>query len=185
MSLSAQYTFILILYFAGLLFLGFWFNRKIKTRKDYFIAKGKLGPATIGFSFSATQMSGSSYMGAVGTEKVLGYNFAPAGVSSAATPWFSYILLGNRLRRIASRMRCVTIADVFEALTAADRPYKKAKTLSEALKIMSFMRKDQHIDPVLFDLLLTSGIFSDYAKRFLRKEQIDEFDISQFMSKAA
>ncbi len=89
------------------------------------------------------------------------------------------------IEEMSVKARILAIADVFEALTAADRPYKKAKTLSEALKIMSFMRKDQHIDPVLFDLLLSSGIFSDYAKRFLRKEQIDDFDISQFMSKAA
>jgi len=89
------------------------------------------------------------------------------------------------VEKMSVKARILAIADVFEALTAADRPYKKAKTLSEALKIMSFMRKDQHIDPVLFDLLLSSGIFSDYAKRFLRKEQIDDFDISQFMSKAA
>ena len=60
-------------------------------------------------------MSGSSYMGAVGTEKILGYNFTPAAVSSAAAPWFSYILLGSKLRRIAGKVRCVTIADVFEA----------------------------------------------------------------------
>jgi SSS family transporter len=104
-----------VIYFAGLLFLGVWFNRKVRSKKDYFIAKGKLGPATVGFSFSATQMSGSSYMGAVGTEKLLGYNFAPAAVSSAAAPWFSYILLGSKLRRIAAKIRCVTIADVFEA----------------------------------------------------------------------
>jgi hypothetical protein len=43
--------------------------------------------------------------------------------------------------------RMMAIADVFEALTAADRPYKKAKKLSEAVKIMSFMKRDQHIDP--------------------------------------
>jgi SSS family transporter len=98
-----------------MLALGVWFNRKVQSKKDYFIAKGKLGPATIGFSFSATQMSGSSYMGAVGTEKILGYNFSPAAVSSASAPWFSYILLGSKLRRIASKIRCVTIADVFEA----------------------------------------------------------------------
>ena len=69
-----------------MLSLGFWFNRKVRSKKDYFIAKGKLGPATVGFSFSATQMSGSTYMGAVGTEKILGYNFSPAAVSSAAVP---------------------------------------------------------------------------------------------------
>lgn len=95
--------------------LGFRFSRKVKSSKDYFIAKGKLGPATVGFSFSATQMSGSTYMGAVGTEKILGYNFTPAAVSSAAAPWFSYILLGNRLRKIAGRIKSVTIADIFEA----------------------------------------------------------------------
>src|SRR3546814_7820693 len=45
--------------------------------------------------------------------------------------------------------RIMAIADVFEALTAADRPYKTAKKLSEALKIMSFMNQDNHLDPAL------------------------------------
>lgn len=115
MTLTAQYLLILVVYFVGMLFLGAWFNRRVRSKRDYFIARGKLGPATIGFSFSATQMSGSSYMGAVGTEKVLGYNFSPAAVSSAAAPWFSYILMGRRLRRVAGRIKSVTIADVFEA----------------------------------------------------------------------
>ncbi len=115
MSLSLQYIIILGAYFLGMLVLGFWFNRRVKSKKDYFIARGKLGAATVGFSFSATQMSGSTYMGAVGTEKELGYNFSPAAVASAAAPWFSYILLGSRLRRIASRIKSVTIVDIFEA----------------------------------------------------------------------
>jgi SSS family transporter len=115
LSVAIQYTLIVVVYFLGMLCLGVWFNRRVQSKKDYFIAKGKLGPATVGFSFSATQMSGSSYMGAVGTEKILGYNFAPAGVSSASAPWFSYVLLGSKLRKIAGKIRCVTIADVFEA----------------------------------------------------------------------
>ena len=115
MSLSLQYAILLGIYFLAMLGLGFRFSRKVKSSKDYFIAKGKLGPATVGFSFSATQMSGSTYMGAVGLEKILGYNFTPAAVSSAAAPWFSYILLGNRLRKIAGRIKSVTIADIFEA----------------------------------------------------------------------
>ena len=115
MSLTLQYTLILCLYFAGMLILGLWFNRRVKSDKDYFIARGKLGSATVGFSFSATQMSGSTYMGAVGTEKILGYNFTPAAVSSAAAPWFSYILVGDRMRKVASRIKSVTIADIFEA----------------------------------------------------------------------
>ncbi len=115
MNLSTQYLIILSLYFFLMLCLGFWFNKKVRSKKDYFIARGKLGPATVGFSFSATQMSGSTYMGAVGTEKVLGYNFTPAAVSSAAAPWFSYILLGRRLRKIASRTKSITLVDIFEA----------------------------------------------------------------------
>ena len=77
--------------------------------------------------------------------------------------------------------RIMAIADVFEALTAADRPYKKAKTLSEAVKIMGFMKKDHHLDPQLLDLFLTSGVWRDYARRFLAPEQIDEPDIASVL----
>ena len=79
-------------------------------------------------------------------------------------------------------MRIMAIADVFEALTASDRPYKKAKTLSESVKILSFMKKDRHIDPVLFDLFLTSGVYQRYAERFLKTEQIDEVDVRQYLA---
>jgi len=81
--------------------------------------------------------------------------------------------------------RITAIADIFEALTAPDRPYKKAKTLSESVKILSFFKKDGHIDPDLFDLFLTSGIYRRYAERFLLPEQIDEVDISQFVTPPA
>ncbi|CAA7612248.1 HD family phosphohydrolase [Magnetospirillum sp. SS-4] len=81
--------------------------------------------------------------------------------------------------------RIMAIADIFEALTAADRPYKKPKTLSDSLKIMSFMVKDQHIDPDLWRLFLTSGIWKDYAEKYLRPEQVDEVDIDKYMPKPA
>ncbi len=115
MSLTTQYTLILAVYFAVLLSGSAWVNRRLRSSKDYFIARGKLGPATIGFSFSATQMSGSSYMGAIGSERLIGYGFSPGGVSSAAAPWFAYVLMGSRLRRVASRLDCTTLVDVFEA----------------------------------------------------------------------
>ena len=83
---------------------------------------------------------------------------------------------------ISVKARILAIADIFEALTAADRPYKKSKTLSEALKIMSFMRNDKHIDTELFDLFLTSGVYAKYAKWNLKPEQIDAVDISQYLS---
>jgi len=77
--------------------------------------------------------------------------------------------------------RIMAIADVFEALTASDRPYKKAKKLSEAVKIMSFMNKDAHVDPDLFDLFLKSGVHVRYAEQFLAPEQVDAVDINQYL----
>lgn len=80
--------------------------------------------------------------------------------------------------------RMMAIADVFEALTAVDRPYKKGKTLSESLGIMANMVQGQHLDPQLFALFLSSGIWYEYARRYMRPEQIDELDIQRFMPTA-
>ncbi len=77
--------------------------------------------------------------------------------------------------------RIMAIADIFEALTAADRPYKKAKKLSESIKILSSMKKDQHIDPDIFELFLKSGVYKTYAEKFLKPEQIDGVDISKYV----
>jgi HD-GYP domain-containing protein (c-di-GMP phosphodiesterase class II) len=78
--------------------------------------------------------------------------------------------------------RIMAIADIFEALTASDRPYKKAKTLSESLRIMGFMVKDRHIDPELYRLFLERGVYLKYAERFLLPEQIDEVDVAKHLA---
>ena len=75
--------------------------------------------------------------------------------------------------------RMMVIADVFEALTARDRPYKEAKTLSEAIKIMDLMCKNGEIDPDLFELFMTSGVYVVYAQQYLQPEQIDTVDIAR------
>lgn len=77
--------------------------------------------------------------------------------------------------------RIMAIADIFEALTASDRPYKKGKTISEAIHIMGFMKKDQHIDGELFDIFLQSGVYKEYAEKHLKKEQIDDVDINAYL----
>lgn len=129
MAVTAQYTIILVVYFATMLGLGFWFKRRQHSRTDFYLARGKLGAGAIGFSYSATQMSGSSYMGAVGTERLYGYNFSPAGVSSAAAPWFTYVLLGDRLRRIAGKIRCNTLVDVLAARYYGRAPARVAAVI--------------------------------------------------------
>ncbi len=80
--------------------------------------------------------------------------------------------------------RMMAIADIFEALTAVDRPYKTGKTLSEAIRIMASMVENRHIDPDLFALFLRAGVYRAYAERYLRPEQIDAVDIQSILDPA-
>jgi len=81
--------------------------------------------------------------------------------------------------------RMMAIADIYEALTAGDRPYKKAKTISESLGIMKKMNETDHIDPDLFRLFIESGVYRKYAEEFLDPDQIDEVDEAQILGQAA
>ncbi len=82
-------------------------------------------------------------------------------------PW------GWKADQLSLQSRILALADVFEALTARDRPYKKGKTLSEVMKIMGFMVKDRHIDADLFDLFVKERIHIDYARQELPERQVD------------
>lgn len=73
--------------------------------------------------------------------------------------------------------RIIAVADIFEALTSADRPYKKAKTLSESLKIMAFCVKGNELDADLVDFFLDSGLYMDFAQKFMSPLYIDAVDI--------
>ena len=73
--------------------------------------------------------------------------------------------------------KIMAIADIFEALTARDRPYKKGKTLSQAMRILGFMKNDAHIDAELFEVFVKEKIYLKYAESFLDPEQIDEVEL--------
>ncbi len=77
-------------------------------------------------------------------------------------------------RQMSVQARIMCIADIFEALTATDRPYKKAMSLSQTLTILGNMAQEGHIDPELFAVFVKEGVYLRYAKRFLNTEQIDE-----------
>ena len=72
--------------------------------------------------------------------------------------------------------RMIGIADIFEALSAKDRPYKQGKTLTECLQILGKMKLGNHIDPDLFDLFVSEKIYMRYANEYLDPDQIDEVD---------
>jgi HD-GYP domain-containing protein (c-di-GMP phosphodiesterase class II) len=77
--------------------------------------------------------------------------------------------------------RLMAIADIFEALSASDRPYKSAKPVSECLKIMSEMAKNNHLDADLFNIFVNSKVYEKYIKMFADIEQIDDFDIESIL----
>ena len=87
-------------------------------------------------------------------------------------------LTGNQM---SPQAKMIAIADIFEALTAADRPYKEGKKLSETMRIMGFMNKDNHIDKDLFNIFVKSGVYKKYAKKFVKPSQIDKIDESEIL----
>jgi HD-GYP domain-containing protein (c-di-GMP phosphodiesterase class II) len=81
--------------------------------------------------------------------------------------------------QMSVQARVMGIADIFEALTAKDRPYKKGKTLTESLAILGNFKLGGHIDPDLFDVFIREKVYLEYAKQFLAPEQIDDVDLSK------
>jgi HD-GYP domain-containing protein (c-di-GMP phosphodiesterase class II) len=85
---------------------------------------------------------------------------------------------GLTREQMSVQARTMGIADVFEALTAKDRPYKDGKTLTESLQILGRMAQTGHIDPDLFDVFVREKVYLAYAERFLDTKQIDAVDES-------
>jgi HD-GYP domain-containing protein (c-di-GMP phosphodiesterase class II) len=80
--------------------------------------------------------------------------------------------------QMSLQARIMAVADIFEALTAKDRPYKEGKKLSESLRILGLMTQQQHIDPDLFRLFISEGLYQQYADTYLAPEQIDTVDLT-------
>ena len=91
---------------------------------------------------------------------------------------------GLKREQMSWQARMMGIADVFEALTAKDRPYKRAKTLSESMTIMARMAREGHLDPDLFDVFVRQKVYLDYAERFLDPAQIDTIDEVLYLPRA-
>ena len=81
--------------------------------------------------------------------------------------------LGLTEKELPLQTRILAIVDIFEALTARDRPYREPMKLSEVTKIIRFMKDDHKIDPDLFDLLIESGVYFEYALKEMDPKQID------------
>lgn len=91
---------------------------------------------------------------------------------------------GLKAAELPLQARMMALADVFEALTAADRPYKQAKTVSQSLRIMATMVREQHLDGDLFRFFVERRIYRDYGQRFLQPAQLDEVDSAAILAQA-
>jgi HD-GYP domain-containing protein (c-di-GMP phosphodiesterase class II) len=83
---------------------------------------------------------------------------------------------GLKADQMSPQAKIMAIADIYEALTAADRPYKDGKKLSQAMRIMGFMKNDYHIDEDLFEIFVSSGVYKHYADEHVASGQIDDID---------
>ncbi|RCS59894.1 GAF domain-containing protein [Parvibium lacunae] len=91
---------------------------------------------------------------------------------------------GLRREDMSWQARMMALADIFEALTAKDRPYKRPNTLSEAMQILAKMVANQHVDPDLFRLFVTEKVYLAYAEHYLDPAQIDSVEIEHILALA-
>ena len=89
---------------------------------------------------------------------------------------------GLKADEMSVQAKMMAIADIYEALTAADRPYKDGKKLSDAMRIMGFMKKDYEIDEELFEIFVKEGVYKRYAEKYVEKNQIDAVDESKVLA---
>jgi HD-GYP domain-containing protein (c-di-GMP phosphodiesterase class II) len=81
--------------------------------------------------------------------------------------------LNLKADQINLQSRIMAVSDIFEALSAPDRPYKKPMSLSQAIKVLGLMVKDNHLDQDIVELFIKSELVNTYANQYLRQDQLD------------
>ena len=92
---------------------------------------------------------------------------------------------GLKGSEMSLQARMMAVADIFEALTASDRPYKQGMTLSRSLDILANFARNGHIDPDLFDVFVRRGVYRRYGEKFLSAGQLDDVDEAAVLAKAS
>ena len=113
-EVSPVYGYVIFAYLALMLGLGIYLARKVQNEESYYLANRSMSAPVTGFSFSVTQMSAGSLVGMIGVLGTLGYNYAPVAIASAAAPWAAFMIIGERIRRIADKSGAMTYGDIFE-----------------------------------------------------------------------
>jgi len=111
---SPIYSIVLFLYFAVVIGIGIYFSKRVGSDEDYYLAGRGLNAPVTGFSYSVTQMSAGTLIGMIGVLGTIGYNYLPVCIASAAGPWVTFIMIGERIRRISEKLGAVTYGEIFE-----------------------------------------------------------------------
>ena len=133
-DLGSNVTFAVVvgLYLLGMLGIGFYFSKKVRDSADFYTTKGTTNAPVTGFSYAATQMSAGTVVGSPGVTYNLGYNYLPGNFASTAAPWFTFLSIGERIRRISERINAYTYGDILSVR------YGKNAKLIYALLILVF-----------------------------------------------
>lgn len=91
---------------------------------------------------------------------------------------------GLRGTDMSVQARMMAVADIFEALTASDRPYKQGMSLSRSLEILASFARNGHIDPLLFEVFVKSKVYRRYGEKFLKPGQLDDVDEPALIARA-
>lgn len=125
------YMIILFIYLAGMLAIGFWGSKKVTNAKSYYTSDRNVSAVVTGFSYSSTQLSSGSTIGMPATIYRQGYSYMGTPMSAAAAPWFTFLLTGERVRKISERVDAIDYADIFKT-----RFGDRAKILYQLLVII-------------------------------------------------
>ena len=117
----------------------------------------------------------NAFKGIINGKKATSIKAADKLAMKATQEWMKKQGLTKEQMSVPSRT--MAIADIFEALSAADRPYKQAKPVSECLTIMGRLVNNQHLDGDLFTIFVREKVYEDYINKFANPEQLDEFDV--------
>lgn len=134
-----NFTVIIItaLYFVFMMAIGLFFSKRIKNTADYYVGGRRLPPIVAGFSFATTQMSGSTYMGAIGTTAQIGYSFMPGAIGSVMATYWAFPLLATKMRRVAVKIKSLTLPELFAARFGENA--KAIKSLVAIIYIVGFI----------------------------------------------
>ena len=109
------YIVILLVYLAGMLVIGFISSKKVTNSKSYYTSDRNVSAAVTGFSYSSTQLSSGSTIGMPATVYTQGYSYMGTPMAAAAAPWFTFLLTGERVRKISERVDAIDYGDIFRA----------------------------------------------------------------------